>query len=149
VITRPITTLIAVSSDISSNEQNLERTMHQQLTACRRWTQCASCRGGGLDPPAIGANPLADCTSDPSGVEETEEREGKRGKGRIPYFDPPCSFLTTGTLAGLMSQCSPNVSSLFNKCAQEKHKRFRQFNFVASQIARQRINRKKTKSIQI
>jgi hypothetical protein len=62
------------------------------------------CELPGVEPPAIGANPLADCTSNPSGVEGTKEREMKRGEGRIPYFDPPCSFLTTRTL---------NISAMF------------------------------------
>jgi hypothetical protein len=49
-------------------------------------------QGVEVEPPAIGANLLADCTSDPSGVEGTEEMEGKRGEGRIPYFDPLALF---------------------------------------------------------
>jgi hypothetical protein len=51
---------------------------------------CELPEGSGVEPPAIGANPLADCTSDPSGggVEGIDERERKRGEGRIPYFDP-------------------------------------------------------------
>jgi hypothetical protein len=50
--------------------------------------QCASCRGvggGGLNPPAIGANPLADCTSDPSGGGLKGQRREGRG-GEDPLF---------------------------------------------------------------
>jgi hypothetical protein len=53
--------------------------------------QCASCRGGqGVEPPALGANPLADCTSDPSGGGGvgTEKREGKRGEGGSLILTP-------------------------------------------------------------
>jgi hypothetical protein len=56
--------------------------------------QCASCQR--VELPVIGANPLANCTSDPSGggggVEGTEERDRKTEEGRIPYFDPLALF---------------------------------------------------------
>jgi hypothetical protein len=49
---------------------------------------------GRLNHAAIGANPLltAHLTRRGGGGEGIEEREGKRGEGRIPYFDPLVLF---------------------------------------------------------
>jgi hypothetical protein len=69
--------------------------------------------GGGVEPPAIGANSLADCTFDPSGA----MKGPRKGKGREGGEDPliiliPCSFLTTRTLGFSQFQAQRAIARL-------------------------------------